>query len=45
VKPTPADYFDSKVKNGLGVMMDDVVAGAYTVLTLAAFKALVDRFF
>jgi phosphatidylglycerophosphatase A len=45
VKPSPADYFDSKVKNGLGVMMDDVVAAAYTVLTLAAFKALVDRFF
>jgi phosphatidylglycerophosphatase A len=44
VKPAPADYFDSKVKNGLGVMMDDVIAGAYTVLTLAVFKALVDRF-
>ena len=45
VKPTPADYFDSQVKNGLGVMMDDVIAGAYTVLTLAIFKALVERFF
>lgn len=44
VKPTPADYFDSQVKNGLGVMMDDVIAGAYTVLTLAIFKALVERF-
>lgn len=42
-KPPPADYFDSKVKNGLGVMMDDVVAGAYTVLTLAIFKAVLDR--
>lgn len=43
VKPPPANWFDSKVKNGLGVMMDDVVAAAYTVLTLALFKALVER--
>jgi phosphatidylglycerophosphatase A len=44
-KPAPADYFDQKVKNGLGVMMDDVIAAAYTVLTLALFKVLVERFF
>ena len=40
IKPSPADYFDSKVKNGLGVMMDDVIAAGYTVLTLAVAKAL-----
>ena len=39
VKPQPAKYFDAKVKNGFGVMMDDVIAAGYTVLTLAAFKA------
>jgi phosphatidylglycerophosphatase A len=44
-KPAPADYFDDKVKNGFGVMMDDVIAAAYTVLTLAVFKALVERLF
>lgn len=43
IKPAPADYFDSKVKNGLGVMMDDAIAAAYTVLTLAVFKLIVDR--
>lgn len=43
IKPTPADYFDSKVKNGFGVMMDDVIAAAYTVLTLALFKVLVEK--
>jgi len=42
-KPAPADYFDSKVKSGLGVMMDDVVAAAYTVLTLSICKALIER--
>ena len=39
VKPPPANYFDSLVKNGFGVMMDDVIAAGYTVLTLALFKA------
>lgn len=42
VKPPPADWFDARVKNGFGVMMDDVVAAAYTVLTLAVMKALID---
>lgn len=34
----PASYFDNHVKNGLGVTLDDVVAGAYAcvVLNLAA---------
>jgi phosphatidylglycerophosphatase A len=45
VKPPPADYFDRRVKNGFGVMMDDLVAAGYTVLTLAVFKAALDRFF
>lgn len=44
-KPAPASYFDRQVKNGLGVMMDDVIAAAYTLLTLALYKALVERFF
>lgn len=45
MKPPPADYFDKQVKNGFGVMMDDLVAAAYTVLTLALFKAGVDALF
>jgi phosphatidylglycerophosphatase A len=44
VKPYPASYFDEKVKSGFGVMMDDVVAAAYTVMTLAVFKAVLDPF-
>lgn len=34
VKPQPARYFDTQVKNGFGVMTDDVFAGLYTVLGL-----------
>ena len=45
VKPPPADFFDTRVKNGFGVMMDDAVAAGYTVLTLAVFKAVLDRLF
>ncbi|MDD5175184.1 MAG: phosphatidylglycerophosphatase A [Sterolibacterium sp.] len=40
VKPSPADWFDEKVKNGLGVMMDDLVAAGYTLLALAVAKVL-----
>lgn len=35
VKPQPARYFDEKHKNGFGVMCDDLVAAAYTLLGLA----------
>ena len=38
VKPQPARYFDEKVKNGLGVMADDVCAAGYTLLILAILR-------
>ena len=38
VKPFPARFFDERVKNGFGVMADDLVAGLYTILTLAALR-------
>jgi phosphatidylglycerophosphatase A len=34
VKIPPANYFDRNLKNGVGVVMDDVVAGAYACLLL-----------
>lgn len=34
-KPWPASYFDRKVKNGAGVVMDDVVAGLFARAALA----------
>jgi phosphatidylglycerophosphatase A len=37
-KPQPARYFDDHVKNGFGVMADDLVAAAYTLLCLALLK-------
>ena len=35
VKPPPADYFDNEVKNGFGVMTDDLIAAVYTLVVLA----------
>lgn len=40
VKPFPANWFDSRVKNGFGVMMDDVVAAGYTVFALLLLRQL-----
>lgn len=39
IKPQPARWIDVSMKNGFGVMLDDVVAALYTVLVLALFKA------
>jgi phosphatidylglycerophosphatase A len=39
-KPQPARYFDEKVKNGFGVMADDLVAAGYTLLVLALLYRL-----
>lgn len=34
VKPPPARWFDRKVKNGYGVVLDDVAAGVYAWICL-----------
>jgi len=34
IKPWPVSYFDKKVKNAFGVMMDDVVAGLYPAIII-----------
>jgi len=44
-KPFPVSYFDKKLKNSFGVILDDVVAGLYVVLTLIIFMILKSKFF
>ena len=39
-KPFPVSYFDKKHKNSFGVVMDDVCAGLYVVLSLICFMIL-----
>lgn len=36
-KPFPAGYFDRHVKNGIGVVADDLVAGVYANLVVRVF--------
>ena len=40
MKPYPVSYFDKKQKNSFGVIMDDVFAGFYVVLSLICFMIL-----
>ena len=40
VKPFPVSFFDNKFKNSFGVIMDDVCAGFYVVLSLISFMVL-----
>ena len=34
VKPPPANWFDREMKNGVGVTLDDVIAGIYAAILL-----------
>ncbi len=40
LKPFPVSYFDKNFKNSFGVIMDDVCAGFYVVLSLICFMVL-----
>ena len=44
-KPFPVSYFDKKFKNSFGVIVDDVVAGLYVVLTFIIFMIIKSKFF
>ena len=44
-KPFPVNFFDKKFKNSFGVILDDVVAGLYVVLTLIIFMIIKTKFF
>ena len=42
VKPAPIRYFDRTLKNGFGVMFDDLLAAGYTLFVLAIAKNFLD---
>jgi len=37
MKPFPVNFFDKNFKNSFGVIMDDICAGLYVVLTVVCF--------
>ncbi|WP_235969523.1 phosphatidylglycerophosphatase A family protein [Anaeromyxobacter diazotrophicus] len=45
VKPWPARYFDRQVKNGFGVVMDDVFAGVWALAVLLAARLVLQAAF
>ena len=44
IKPFPVNFFDKNFKNSFGVIMDDVCAGVYVVLSLICFMVLKSYF-
>ena len=43
-KPFPVSFFDKNFKNSFGVIMDDICAGFYVVLSLVCFMVLSSYF-
>ncbi|MBD1167291.1 phosphatidylglycerophosphatase A [Pelagibacterales bacterium SAG-MED09] len=43
-KPFPVNFFDENFKNSFGVIMDDICAGFYVVLSLICFMILINYF-
>ena len=40
MKPFPVSFFDKNFKNSFGVIMDDICAGFYVVITLVCFMVI-----
>ncbi len=43
-KPFPVNFFDKNFKNSFGVIMDDICAGLYVVLTVFCFMIVKSNF-
>ena len=44
MKPFPVSFFDKNFKNSFGVIMDDICAGLYVVLTMVCFMIVKSYF-
>ncbi len=42
-KPWPVSWADRKIKGGFGIMLDDVLAAAYAVLVMLAYRHFAPR--
>lgn len=45
LKPFPVSWFDTRMHGGIGIMMDDVMAGIYALLCLQLIWLLIGKFF
>lgn len=41
LKPYPIRYFDHRLESGFGIMLDDVLAAIYTVISISILNYLV----
>ncbi len=41
IKIYPANYIDKNIKNGYGVILDDLIAGIYTIVTMIILNAII----
>ena len=41
LKPFPPNWIDKNLKNSYGIILDDIVAGIYTIITLALINVFV----
>ena len=41
IKPFPANWIDKNMKNSYGVIVDDIIAGIYTIIILALINVFV----
>ena len=45
LKPFPVSWFDTHLHGGIGIMMDDVMAGVYALICLQLIWLLIGKFF
>lgn len=43
-KPFPVSWFDSRIHGGLGIMLDDVIAGIYALISLQLLWQFIELF-
>ncbi len=41
LKPFPANFVDKKIKNSFGVILDDIIAGIYSLVALFLINAII----
>jgi phosphatidylglycerophosphatase A len=41
LKPFPANWIDKNMRNSFGIILDDIVAGIYTIIILALINVFV----
>ena len=41
IKPFPANWIDNNMKNSYGIIVDDIIAGIYTIIVLALINAFI----